>query len=343
MLQKNRYFNITLIFVLSLLTAAGAATNKSGTAAAQFLKIGVGARAMGLGGAMVAASQDAYSLYWNPAGITKVNRPVLATAHTEWFSDIRHDFLSLVIPVNTTSSVGLNVVVLSMGDMEVTTIDDPHGTGEFFGASDIALGATYGIRLTNFFSLGFTGKYIQQSIYNEKASTFALDVGSILDVPYYGLKLGMNFSNFGGKLQLDGRDLAREFDLNPNNTLNVGVETRLKTEPWELPVNFRVGLAMDIVGTGENLAVSTNNRLTLSMDGNHPTDSPEYVAFGAEYAYRELLYLRGGYRLNRDVEKFFYGIGLAIPVTGATFNFDYAVASFEELDYIHVLSGSISF
>ena len=230
MARKFYFIIITLAFLFFQLSALWADTNKSGTAAAQFLKIGVGARAMGLGGAIVASSEDAYSLYWNPAGITKVKRITLATSHTEWFSDIRHDFLSLVIPVTLTSSVGLNVVVLNMGDMEVTTIDDPHGTGEFFGASDIALGATYALRVTNFFSLGFTGKYIQQSIYNEKASTFALDVGSVLDVPFYGLRLGMNFSNFGGKLQMDGRDLTREFDLNPNNTLNVGVETRLKTE-----------------------------------------------------------------------------------------------------------------
>jgi hypothetical protein len=320
-----------------------AVTNKSGTAAAQFLKIGVGARAMGLGGAMVAAASDAYSLYWNPAGITKVSRPTLGGSHTQWFADITHNYLSFILPVNEVSSVGLHVIVLNMGDMAVTTIDQPKGTGEFFGASDIAIGATYAMRVTNFFSLGLTGKYIQQSIYNEKASTFALDIGSLLDVPFYGLKLGMNFSNFGGKLQLDGRDLTREFDLNPDNTLNVGVETRLKTEPWELPVNFRVGISMDVLGTAENVFNSQANRFTLSIDGNHPTDAPEYVAFGAEYAFKELLMLRGGYRLNRDVEKFFYGIGLNIPVTGASFGFDYALSSFDELDYIHVFSGSLSF
>jgi len=341
--MKAKSLLIAAMAVFLFISTSGAVTNKSGTAAAQFLKIGVGARAMGLGGAMVASSSDAYSLYWNPAGITKVRRPTLAGSHTQWFADIKHNFFSFVLPVNDISAVGLQVIVLNMDDMEVTTVNEPQGTGEFFGASDIAIGATYGLRVTNFFSLGFTGKYIQQSIYNEKASTFALDIGSLLDVPFYGVQLGMNFSNFGGKLQMDGRDLTREFDLNPNNTLNVGVETRLKTEPWELPVNFRVGISMDVLGTAENVFNSQNSRFTLSIDGNHPTDAPEYVAFGAEYAFKELLMLRGGYRLNRDVEKFFYGIGLNIPVTGATFGFDYAIASFDELDYIHIFSGSLSF
>jgi hypothetical protein len=344
--MNARYLIIIIILCFAqffLMQESAAETNKSGTSAAQFLKIGVGARAMSLGGAVVASANDAYSLYWNPSWVTRIKRPTLAGSHTQWFADITHDYFSFILPVNQRSGVGFHVIVLNMNDMEVTTVDQPHGTGEFFSARDIALGVSYGVMVTDFFALGFTGKYIQQSIYNENASTFALDIGSLLDIPFYGLKLGMNFSNFGGKLQLDGRDLSREYDLNPDNTLNVGVETRLKTEPWELPVNFRVGVAMDVMGRAENFLKSEENRLTFSIDGNHPTDGPEYMAFGAEYSFKEILALRGGYRLNRDVEKFFYGIGLHVPLSGAAFTFDYALASFEELEYIHVISGSISF
>ncbi|MBN2365059.1 MAG: PorV/PorQ family protein [Calditrichaeota bacterium] len=341
------YRHICIIFLVLFLvisfSSVNAATNKNGTVAAQFLKIGAGARAMGMAGAVVAIPEDPYALYWNPAIITTIHRPTLSGSHTQWFADIRHEFFSFILPVNNSSAVGFQVIILTMDDMEITTVDQPHGTGEFFGASDLAIGASYGIRVTDFFALGFTGKYIQQSIYNENAGTFALDIGSILNVPFYGLRLGMNFSNFGGKLQLDGRDLTREFDLNPNNTLNVGVESRLKTEPWELPVNFRVGVSMDMVGDQQNFFNSEMNRFTLSIDGNHPTDGDEFLAFGAEYAFRDILMLRGGYRLNRDVEKLFYGIGLNVPMTGAGFTFDYALASFDELDYIHIFSGSISF
>ncbi|HFE64086.1 MAG TPA: PorV/PorQ family protein, partial [Caldithrix sp.] len=318
-------------------------TNKNGTAAAQFLKIGVGGRAMGMAGAVTAASNDAFSLYWNPAGITRVHRVTLAGTHTRWFADITHQFMGFVLPVNQSSAVGFQATVLNMDDMEITTIDQPHGTGELFGAQDVAIGATYAVKLTDFFAVGVTGKYIHQSIYNETASTFAFDLGSVLDIPFHGLKLGMSFTNFGGKLQLDGRDLTKEFDLNPNNTLNVGVESRLKTEPWELPVNFRVGLAMDVMGRGAGFINSENNRFSISIDGSHPTDSEEFVAFGGEYTFREILSLRGGYRLNRDVEKLFYGMGLNIPLSGANFAFDYALASFGELDYIHVISASLSF
>ena len=79
--------------------------NKSGTAAAQFLKIGVGARAMGMGGAFVAATNDAYSLYWNPAALTKINKVTLAGVYTNWFADIDHQFLAFVIPIDANSGI----------------------------------------------------------------------------------------------------------------------------------------------------------------------------------------------------------------------------------------------
>lgn len=344
-MKKNITLFIIIFYLLSgLIVVQGQdETNKSGTTAAQFLKLGAGARAMGLAGSIVAHSDDVFSLYWNPAGISKVKGITLAGVYTKWFADIDHQFFGLVIPINSSSAVGFQAISVNMDPIEITTIDQPHGTSEFYDASDLAIGVSYAAWLTDFFTLGITGKYVQQKIYNESASTFAFDIGSMLNLPVYGMKLGMNFSNFGGKMQMDGRDLIREYDLNPNNTLNDGVEIRLKTEPWEIPVNFAVGVALNLLAPADGLQQSTTNRLTLSITGNHPTDAREYASFGLEYGLKESLFLRGGYRLNRDVEKFFYGVGLNIPLSGTEFRFDYSLASFEELDYIHIFSASISF
>lgn len=314
-------------------------SDKSGTTAAQFLKIGVGARAMAMAGAYVAQADDGYSLYWNPSGLTKLQNYELVGSYTRWFAGIDHQFLGIVLPVTQNTVLGFQGIFLNTDPIQITTVSQPHGTGEFFDVSDLAVGISFAARLTHFFSVGLTGKFIQQSIHNESASTFALDIGTMLDIPFKGLKLGMNFSNFGGKMKLDGRDLTREFDLNPDNTLNTGVETRLKTQSWDLPVNFNVGLAMDIVGQSANGFVQNeNSRVSFTIDGNHPADTAEYINFGIEYSYSEIISLRGGYRLNRDLEKFFYGVGLNIPLSKSNFKFDYALASFSELDYVHIFS-----
>ncbi len=339
---KSIYVQTIIVVLIAGMTALplhAEESNKSGSAAAQFLKIGVGGRAMALGGAVVASTDDPYSLYWNPAGLVKVTQPSLVAVYTDWFVDINHQFLGFVLPIDERSSFGLQATFLSMNEMEITTVAEPHGTGEYFEASDLAIGASYAVRLTDFFSLGLTGKYIEQSVYNESASTFAIDIGSTLDIPFHNMKLGMRMANFGGKMKLDGRDLTREFDLNPDNTLNVGVETRLKTEPWDLPV----GVAADLIGPEGAFMPTADNRLTMSFDGVHPTDSPEYAAIGLEYSYHDIIALRGGFKSNRDVEKFFYGVGLNIPLAGSSFRFDYGLASFEELEYVHIFSGIISF
>ncbi|MCB0277774.1 MAG: PorV/PorQ family protein, partial [Calditrichaeota bacterium] len=318
-------------------------SDKNGTTAAQFLKIGVGARPMAMGGAYAAMGNDASAMYWNPSGITGVERITLSGVHSNWFADIKHQFMGFVLPIDASSAIGVYGIFLSMDPIQITTIDQPHGTGEFYEASDLAIGVSYARRPVEFLSLGLSAKFIHQQIHNETASTVAFDIGSTLDIPWRGLKLGMNFSNFGGKMKLNGRDLIKEFDLNPDNTLNTGVETRLNTQGWDLPVNFRVGLSTDLMGNGPAFVSSEIHRLTLSVDGNHPGDAVEHVNVGLEYSFNEILQLRGGYRSNRDLEKFFYGIGLNIPTEGSSsFTFDYALASFGELDYVHIFSGSIS-
>jgi len=87
-----------------------------------------------------------------------------------------------------------------------------------------------------------------------------------------------------------------------------------------------------------------NNRVTFSITGNHPADAEENAAFGLEYAYKELIFLRTDYRLNRDLEDIFYGLGLKVPLSSGTFfTVDYSLASYGELDYIHIFSTAITF
>ncbi len=71
-------------------------------------------------------------------------------------------------------SLGLSFTSLNMSDMKVRTVDQPEGTGEYFSAGDIAVGVSFAKNLTDRFSIGFTGKYIQQKIWHMSATAFAL-------------------------------------------------------------------------------------------------------------------------------------------------------------------------
>ena len=83
------HFMVILLFILlfggsrlsaQLIPVLGA--QRTGMAAAQFLKIGVGARAAGMGESFVAVSNDASALYWNPAGITQSTGNEIIVSHT---------------------------------------------------------------------------------------------------------------------------------------------------------------------------------------------------------------------------------------------------------------------
>ncbi|MBD3288055.1 hypothetical protein GF337_04565, partial [candidate division KSB1 bacterium] len=130
-----------------------------GTSAAAFLEVGVGARAMAMGGAYASVANDPTALYWNPAGIAWMGGVQCELMHNQWLVDTNFDFIGLVMPVPTIRSViGLNVSTLYYGRDAVRTVERPEGTGETFDGRDIAVGLTWAIALTDRFSFGMTGK-----------------------------------------------------------------------------------------------------------------------------------------------------------------------------------------
>ncbi len=330
---------ISFLIVFSLLQSAAFAGgfSKVGTTAAQFLKIGVGARAMGLGGSFTALANDVSSLYWNPAGITNLNSFTFAVSHSEWFADISHDFAGVVLPLSTSDVIALNVIALNTGEQEVTTVIQPEGTGVFYDVSDLSVGLSYARTLTDRFSVGLTVKYVQQNLYNESANTFAVDIGTTLRTGFHDLIIAMSMTNFGGNMQLEGRDLITLSNGNQGSG-SFNPDARLKTEPWPLPLIFRVGIAMDIVGGKDPFIISDMNRFTMAIDGVHPNDNTEKINLGGEYAWNEIIFARLGYKINYDVEKWTFGFGVKVNFGEQQAGFDYALIDFKDLGKVSQFS-----
>jgi hypothetical protein len=335
---------IAIILFISLQAVSyGGGFSKVGTTAAQFLKIGVGARAMGLGGSFTALANDVTSLYWNPAGITNINNFSLAVSHSEWFAEISHDFAGIVLPLSTSDIIALNVIALNTGEQEVTTVIQPEGTGVFYDVSDLTIGLSYARALTDRFSVGLTVKYIQQNLYNESASTFAVDIGTNLRTGFHNLIIAMSMTNFGGNMKLEGRDLITISNTHNQSSGSYNPDARLKTEPWPLPLMFRVGIAMDLIGGSDPVIDSEMNRFTMAIDGVHPNDNTEKVNIGGEYAWNETVFARLGYKINYDVEKWTFGVGVKIDLGTQQAGFDYALVDFRDLGKVSQFSLQVSF
>jgi hypothetical protein len=321
----------------------GGGFSKVGTAAAQFLKIGVGARPVGMGETFAAVANDINALYWNPAGILNVKEMSVGFSHSQWLGEMSHDFAGVIIPMGETDALGISVTMLSTGEQEVTTVNQPDGTGIYYSVNDLAIGVSYARALTDRFSLGLTAKYIQQDLYNESASTFALDVGTFLKTGFHNLVIAMCVSNFGGNMQLDGRDLIILSDIDKTIGGEYNPDSRLKTEPWSLPLNFRVGVAMDLVGSNDALLSSESHRFTMAVDGNHPNDNNERLNLGGEYAWTETFFLRAGYKMNYDVEKWTYGAGVRVNMGKQQAAFDYALVDYADLGKVSRFSLELRF
>jgi hypothetical protein len=311
-----------------------------GTTAAQFMKIEVGARATGMGGNFVALADDPTALYYNPAGITIFTGPSFSASHIEWFADIVHDFVGFAVPVGA-GAMGVSVTALNTGRMEQTTVEQPEGTGIFFDYSGTAIGVSYGRQMTDRFSFGITGKYIAEKAFNESAQTVAVDLGTLLDVGYRSIRIGMSITNFGGRMKLSGRDLLTGIDTNTDGTSET--EASLGTDSWSLPLVFRVGTAVDLVGADAFLTGSELHRLTLTVDGLHPNDNVERLGFGVEYGLRETAYLRAGYKANHDSEDIAFGGGVRFTIAGVDLGIDYSYSDLGDLENVQRASITLLF
>lgn len=297
---------------------------RAGISTAQFLKIGVGARATGMGESFVAVANDPSALFWNPAGLTQYDNNQVYFAHSEWLVDVKHSFLGATYRLDQSNIIGFSVIALYMDDMPVTTETMPYGTGEYFSYTDLAFGLTYARRMTDQFSFGLTLRYMNSTLDKLSMNGFMFDLGT-----YYWTGLGtsrfaVTVSNFGGQISPSG-----------DVTLLSG-ERRDSWQEFALPTVFRVGFAMEPYMTEVH-------RVTTTIQLNHPNDNAENVGFGLEYGWNEIITLRGGYKINVDEETFSTGLGVYVPLSFAAIHFDYSFARWGNLGSVHRFSMNLGF
>jgi len=329
---------VTAAFSLALATSVQAQEfSKAGTSAAQFLKIPVGARAVSMANAFTSIADDISTLYWNPAGAASLRRFEMGVSHSRWIADIDHDFLGISLPLGEHGAVGASVVQLSSGDIEVTTIDKPKGTGTFYSARDLAFSVTYSQYLIEQVSVGISAKYISQRISNSSAQTVAFDFGVLLHTGLYGMNVGLSFQNFGPGLTLGGSDLIKPVDMDPASTIDPPAEAKLTTQPFGLPTSYRASVSMPLIG--ENAPVQLeSSTLIVAVDAVHLNDNREHYSLGGEYGFAQTLFLRGGYTFNTDEEGLSLGSGVKVDLGSATVYFDYAYVAFGVFDAVHMFS-----
>jgi hypothetical protein len=238
-------------------------------------------------------------------------------------------------------AIGVSLNSLNYGDWErVTTVEEPEGTGEYWQASDMAIALSYARNMTDRFSIGASMKYIHQQIYNESASTVAVDLGLLFITQFNGLQIGASIRNFGGSMEMRGRDLITQVDLDPESDgNNENIVSYLKTDTWAIPLTYVIGFSMPVIN-------SNWNRLILAADVMRPTNDAQTLNVGADWKIADMVSIRAGYQSMFKTERengLTLGLGIDLEISGMAFVFDYSFQSFGKLGMLNTTSLALTF
>ena len=347
-LRKQTVITLLLVCIISLTAFAG---NKQriGGAGAQELLIPVGARGISLGGANLIFASGSDALYWNPAGVSRLNHDVEALfSHMSYFADIDVQYGALAVKAGDFGTIGMSIKSIGFGDIPVTTENFPDGTGEIYSPTFVNLSAVYSKLLTDRISFGVSATLISEKI----LSTSASGVGFTFGVQYYGLgipelNLAVAIKNVGPNMTFDGPNLLRTADATEGQRGNqtYGVQA----------ASFQLPSAMEI-GLGYQRKLDEKNNILIGGNFQNNNSSDDVYAVGAEYNYDNTFFVRGSYVTapqadndpadpNKSTYPYDYtvGAGLHYDVGGVDLSFDYAYRHLKLLESNNIITLRLGF
>jgi hypothetical protein len=213
----------------------------------------------------------------------------LQFSHNFWFADIAINSAAAAFLLSDRLAVTVALTHLTSGDIDVTTVSQPLGTGERYQVTDLLVGAGVGIGITDRFSCGIQVNFVSEQIWHSSVSLFGVNIGTLYRLSEEGLRIGASLANFGNKGRYDGTDLYIRYDMDPSRYGdNSSIPGTINTDEFSMPIIFRVGLGYPLVLDG-------SNTVDLAIDALSPSDNSPALNLGMEWRFRRVLALRVGY------------------------------------------------
>ena len=310
--------------VLWLCMIAAPSAQASENYAGDFLMLGAGTRALGMGSAASAVTGDATSSYYNPAGLSNMERREVNFMHSEQFAGlINYNTASFGTPLSGGLSAGATLMHSGIGDIKYTRLADPSlpmdddnrpVISSREDATDYALYLSAAKRYAGGLSIGGTAKLIRRAIGPDTAFGYGIDLGAqyrIHDYWRFGIVLR---DATGTVVAWDGKADDR---IAPTVDAGIGIDGEM---PW---IGGQYVLAGSMVFFGD------------SPD----TKGIDTMNIGGEYRIGDFLAFRAG--SNQGAGTFGVGI-MRLPLISSS-SLDYAFLSDDGLDSTHRVSMSVRF
>jgi hypothetical protein len=335
-MKTINYARIILVSVLCCVQIAVAQQRKAGLTGAAFLKVGVGAKAVGMGSAATALHQDVNQMFWNPAGITLKDEMMQASfSYNKWIADLNHNAAAVSYNMESVGTFGIGVIQFGITgipadrdiplDPALKPFQVETNTSATYDYSDLALHLSYGRYVIDNLSLGATIKYISQTIDGQSVSAIAVDFGSVYHIGVMDWTIAARFNNLGSDMKF--YDIA-----------------------FGLPLSFSIGTALAPWSEGDN-------KVMVAVDAVKPQDGPQYFFTGAEVSLMNMISVRGGWKLNYSgtddggttsraainstIEGLSAGAGIGTNFAGYNVRLDYSYTQMDLIDAAHRITVSI--
>ena len=350
--MQRKLYKLFFLFLCTPILLNAGNPDRQGEAGAYELLMNPWARSAGLHTMTTSMVRGVEALRLNPAGLGRIygNTEVLI-GHSRYLegADINMNAFGIAQKVGENGTFGLSLMSLDMGDIEVTTEDQPEGTGALFSPNFFHLGISYAHIFENKISVGITFRAISESISDVSAFGFALDAGvQYVTGPQDNFKFGISLRNIGSRMSFGGQGLSFPTQ-NPDGTLSFDITVNQRAAQFELPSMLNLGMSYDI-------NVDKDNRFTVLGNFTANSFARDQLGGGLEYSLKDMFMLRAGYKIEvglsaeREFEQSVYsglsaGATIEVPTKkggDSRFGIDYAYRTTSPFNGTHNISVRIS-
>ncbi len=330
----------------------------------EFLAIGVGGQSHGLSGAMTAHTNDVYSTYWNPAGLTQIESPFqIGAMHAEWFGGIAsYDYLGFAKPLNSDnqSVLGVSLIRLAIDDIPYTlNLVEPDGTINYDNISTFSA-ADYGFFLSYAREINMKGKTLSVG---GNAKVIRRVIGEIGGSWGFGLDVGAQYRSGNWQFAFVGKDITSTFNAWSFSLTDQEKETFAITGNDIPESSIEVTTPTFILGGAYNVKFGENYTLLSALDLNFTTDGQRNVlvsskAFnidphlGLQLGFKKFLFLRAGVGnfqrakddINGESEILTLQPNFGVGIKLGKINLDYALTDIGDVSQVlvsHIFSLSL--
>jgi hypothetical protein len=338
---KKLYLTLALLLPALLLTAGN--PDRQGESGAAQLLLNPFAPSAGLHSLTTSMVYGVEAMRINPAGIGRMpGKTQVQIGHALYLqgTDIGLNALGLAQRIGENGTFGLSLMSVDFGDIPVTTVNQPEGTGTFLELSFFNLGLGYSHNFDDKIYVGFLVRGVSESTSNISAFGLALDAGiQYVSGENKEFKFGISLRNIGNRMSYAGQGLATAGPA-PDES-NYSLTYNQRAAAFEMPSQLNIGISLDLLTGLER------HRLTLVGNFTGSPFSRDQLGGGIEYSFNEVFSVRGGYRaeLSSDdviLESLYSGpsAGASIQVplsreTNSSFSIDYGYRATRVFDGTH--------